>query len=85
MMEANEVPVGALRGTTWYLLPRSVTGATAPQIAPAAFVPRQGALQSVLLIDGKCHRPINSNPENCFADANATLDGGATLTANPPR
>lgn len=64
MMEANEVPIGALRGATWYLLPRSVTGATAPQIAPAAFVPRQGARQSVLLIDGKCHRPINSNPEN---------------------
>lgn len=55
--------------------PRCVTGATAPQVAPAAFVLRQGALQSVLLMDDKCHRPIHSPPENllnCFTDANAT-------------
>lgn len=56
--------------------PRCVTGAPAPQVAPAAFVLRQGALWSVLLMDDKCHRPIHSPPKNllnCFTDANATL------------
>lgn len=49
---------------TCFRLCGCVTEAIAPQIEPAAFVLRQVVYGSVALMDGKCHRPINSHLEN---------------------